>query len=62
MTPIYRYTLRRGGEVVYIGPEPPAPEPGATCTRMEWIRTPGSEWGGYWTEPQIITNPPTTKD
>ncbi|WP_176394154.1 hypothetical protein [Chromobacterium violaceum] len=51
--PTYRYTLRRSGEVIYVGPEPPAPAPGATCTRMEWLRGPG-EWGGRWTEPEIV--------
>ncbi|PRP71115.1 hypothetical protein BUE93_07820, partial [Chromobacterium amazonense] len=51
--PIYRYTLRRGGGVVYIGPEPPAPEPGTTCTRMEWVRAPG-EWGGHWSPAETV--------
>ncbi|MBM2884045.1 hypothetical protein JFK97_06545 [Chromobacterium phragmitis] len=51
--PIYRYTLRRGGEVIYIGPEPPAPEPGSSCTRMEWVPGP-EEWGGRWTPPEVV--------
>ncbi|WP_434627523.1 hypothetical protein [Chromobacterium sp. CV08] len=51
--PVYRYTLRRRGAVVYVGPEPPEPEPGSSCTRMEWLSGSG-EWGGQWAEPEIV--------
>lgn len=53
--PVYRYTLRLDGHVIYIGPEPPAAEPGSSCTRMEWVRDPAAEWRGYWTEPKIVS-------
>lgn len=52
--PRYRYALRRGGEVIYIGPEPPAPEEGATCTRAEWLPDKAAEWGGTWSPPEIV--------
>ncbi|WP_225548170.1 hypothetical protein [Chromobacterium violaceum] len=55
--PVYRYTLRLDGQVIYIGPEPPEPEPGTTCIRMEWVRVPGTEWGGRWAEPEIVFEP-----
>ena len=52
--PTYRYTQRRGGAVIYVGPEPPEPEPGTSCTSMEWVRVPGAEWGGQWADPEIV--------
>lgn len=51
--PVYRYTQSRGEEVIYVGPEPPEPEPGTSCTRMVWLRGPG-EWGGWWAEQEIV--------
>ncbi|MGC0155794.1 hypothetical protein ACPRNU_25315 [Chromobacterium vaccinii] len=47
--PVYRYTQRRAGAVIYVGPEPPTPDPGTSCTRMEW-----AEWGGTWSPPEIV--------
>ncbi|RBL65832.1 hypothetical protein C3E98_040835 [Pseudomonas sp. MWU13-2625] len=52
--PVYRYTRRRDGAVIYVGPDPPTPEPGTNCTRMEWAVVPGMEWGGQWADPEIV--------
>jgi len=52
--PIYRYIQRRGAEVIYLGPERPAPTPGTSCTRSEWLPDKTAEWGGDWSPPEFV--------
>ncbi|QOD81856.1 hypothetical protein [Chromobacterium haemolyticum] len=45
---VYRYSLWVGGKEVYVGPTPPAPQQGATCTRQKWIPGPHEWKKGDW--------------
>lgn len=50
----YRYSLRVNGKEVYVGPQRPTHQPGATCTRQKWI--PGTnDWKkGDWGEKERV--------